>query len=62
MIWTGHVQRVGEIRSAYAILVRKSERKRPLGRLTYGWEENIIMDLREIWLGIVRPFAQDSNE
>jgi hypothetical protein len=48
MIWAWHVQRVAEIRSAYAILVRKSERKRPLGRLTHGWEENIVMDLREI--------------
>jgi len=31
MRWAGHVARVGEMRSAYKILVGKPERKRPLG-------------------------------
>jgi hypothetical protein len=33
MRWKGHVARIGEKRNAYRILVRKSEGKRPLGRL-----------------------------
>jgi hypothetical protein len=32
MRWAGHVARMGEKRSMYMILVRKPERKRPLGR------------------------------
>jgi hypothetical protein len=37
-----------EMRNAYKILVRKSERKGSLGRPGHGWKDNIIMDLREI--------------
>jgi hypothetical protein len=36
MRWTGHVERKGEKRDAYSILVGKPERKRPLGRLDVG--------------------------
>jgi hypothetical protein len=32
MRWVGHVARMGAMRNAYNILVRKSEGKRPLGR------------------------------
>jgi hypothetical protein len=32
----------------YKILVRKPKGKRPLGRPTYRWEDNIRMDLWEI--------------
>jgi len=49
MIWTGHIARMGEMRNTY-ILVGKSERKAPLGRLRRRWEGNIRMDLREIGL------------
>jgi len=34
----GHVSRMGEIRNAYKIFVRKSEWKRPLGILRRRWE------------------------
>jgi hypothetical protein len=34
-------------RTAYRILVRKPEGKRPLGRPRRRWEVNITMDLRE---------------
>jgi hypothetical protein len=34
--------------NAYGILVAKPEVKRPLGRHTRRWEDNIKMDLREI--------------
>jgi hypothetical protein len=40
---------MGEMRNTY-ILVGKSERKAPLGRLRRRWEGNIRMDLREIGL------------
>jgi hypothetical protein len=46
--WTGHVARTGEKRSAYRILVEKSEGKRPIRRLRHRQEDNIKMDLREI--------------
>jgi hypothetical protein len=51
MRWTGHVARMGATRIAYRILVRKPERKRPLGRRRRRWVDNIKMDLREIGWG-----------
>jgi hypothetical protein len=53
MRWTGHVARMGENRTAYRVLVRKPEGKKPLGRPRRGREDNIKMDLREIrWDGM----------
>jgi hypothetical protein len=40
--------RMGEVGNAYNILVGKPDGKRPLGRPTRRWEDNIIMDLRKI--------------
>jgi hypothetical protein len=37
-----------QIRNAYSILLGKPEGKRPLVRPKCRWEDNIIMDLREI--------------
>jgi hypothetical protein len=37
---------MGEERNANRILVRKFERKRPLGGTRLGWEDNFKMDLR----------------
>jgi hypothetical protein len=43
----------GEKSNAYRILVGKPEGKRPLGRTTRMWVDNIKMDFREIeWDGI----------
>jgi hypothetical protein len=43
---------MGERRGAYKVLVRKSERTRPLGRPKHKWEDNTKMDLREVgWWG-----------
>jgi hypothetical protein len=43
----------GEKRNSYGIFVGKSEGKRPLGKPTRRWEDNIKMDLREIrWGGM----------
>jgi hypothetical protein len=45
------------------ILARKPEGKRPLGRLSCRWEDNVGMNLREIgWEGVDWfHLAQDKN-
>jgi hypothetical protein len=54
---------MGENRNAYRLLVRRPERKRPLGRPRRRWVDNIRMDLGEVgwgsvdWIGL----AQDRN-
>jgi hypothetical protein len=42
----------GKVRGAY-ILVRRPEGTRPLGRPRHRWEDNILMDLKEIGFGDV---------
>jgi hypothetical protein len=47
---------MGEKRIAYRLLVGKPEGKRPLGRPTRRWVDNIKMDLRYggvIWTGLI---------
>jgi hypothetical protein len=53
MRWAGHVARMGEVRGAYKILVGRPKGRRPLGRPSRRWEDNIKMDLREIGFGDV---------
>jgi hypothetical protein len=53
MRWAGHVERMGERRNVYRVLVGKPEGKRPLGRPRRRWENGIKMDLREIGWGCV---------
>jgi hypothetical protein len=38
--------------SAYKVLVRRSEGKRPLGRRRRRWRDNIKMDLQEVERGL----------
>ena len=45
MRWVGHVASMGERRGIYRVLVRKPERKRPLGKPRRRWENKIKMDL-----------------
>jgi hypothetical protein len=54
---------MGEVRSAYNILVGRPEGRRPLGRPRRRWEDNIKMDFREIWFGDVDwvHWAQDRD-
>jgi hypothetical protein len=61
MRWAGHVARMGEGRGAYRVLVGSPEGKRPLGRPRRRWEDNIKMDLGEIWIDGVNwiRLAQD---
>jgi hypothetical protein len=44
---------MGEKRNVYRLLVGKPEGKRPLGRPTHRWMDNIKMDLLEIGLSVV---------
>ena len=39
---------MGEGRGVHRVLVRKPERKRPMGRPRRRWEDNIKMDLQEV--------------
>jgi hypothetical protein len=42
---------MGERRGAYRALVGKPEGRRPLGRPTRRWEDNIKMDFQEVGWG-----------
>jgi hypothetical protein len=53
MRWVGHVERMGEKRNAYRLLVGKLEGKRPLGRPRRRWVDNIRMALGEVRWGLV---------
>jgi len=63
MRWAGHVVCLGEERVVYRVLLRKPERRRPLGRPRRRWVDNIRMDLQEMgcgcmdWIGL----AQDRD-
>jgi hypothetical protein len=50
MRWAGHVVRMGEGSDVYRVLIGRPEGKRPPGRPRRRWEDNIKMDLREIWI------------
>jgi hypothetical protein len=54
----------GEKRNAYTMLVEKSEGKRPLGKPRRRWVDNIIMDIRDIGLGVKDwiDLAQDRDQ
>jgi hypothetical protein len=64
MRWVGHVERMGEKRNAYRLLVRKPEGTIPLRRPRRRWIDNIRMDLGGIgcggvdWIGL----AQDRDK
>jgi hypothetical protein len=42
---------MGERRGIYAVLVGKSKGKKPLGRPSRRWEDNINIDLQEVGCG-----------
>jgi hypothetical protein len=44
--WAGHVARMGEMRSAYSVLVEKPEGKRPLGKPRHRWDDNTKMNFQ----------------
>jgi hypothetical protein len=49
--WAGHVACMREERGVHRVLVGKPERKRPLGRPTHRWEDNIKTELQEVGVG-----------
>jgi hypothetical protein len=63
MRWARHVARLGKKRNAYRLLVQKPNGKRPLGRPTRRWVDNIRIYHGEVgwgdvdWIGL----AQDRN-
>jgi hypothetical protein len=67
MRWVGHVACMGEGRCVYRVLVGRSEGKRPLGRCSYRWEDNIKLDLRETgtdganWIQLAQDRVQWQN-
>jgi hypothetical protein len=62
--WAGDVERMGEKRNAYRILVGKPEGRRALGRPRCRWVDNIKIDLREIGWDVVDwiDLAQDRDQ
>jgi hypothetical protein len=50
MRWAGHVARMWDGRDVYRVLVGRPNGKRPLGRPRRRWEDNIKMELNEIWI------------
>jgi hypothetical protein len=64
MRWAVHVARMGEKRNAYRTLVGNPEQKRPLGRPSRRWVDNIKIDRREIgWDGLNWiDLAQDRDQ
>ena len=48
MRWRRYVAHVEDRRGVYRIMVEESERKRPLERPWWRWEDNMEMDLQEV--------------
>jgi hypothetical protein len=53
MRWAGHVACMGEKRNAYSLLVGKPEGKRPVGKPSSRWVDNIRTVLGEVKWGDV---------
>jgi hypothetical protein len=47
MEWVRHVERMGERRAAWRVLVRKPRGKRPLRRRRHVWEDNTKMHIQQ---------------
>jgi hypothetical protein len=64
MIWAGHVAHMREMRNKCKILVEKLEGERLFGRSSYRWEDNIKINLREMWWEIVdwKHLAQNRDQ
>ena len=61
MRWAGHVERMGERRGVYRVLVGKPEGDRPLGRPRRRWEDGIKLDLKEVECGVMCWIEQDQD-
>jgi hypothetical protein len=52
MRWAWYVDRMGDGRSVFRVLVEKPEGRRPLGRPRRRWENNIMIDLQKVGWGV----------
>ena len=52
--WAGHVAGMEESRSAFKIITGTPTGKRPLGWPRRRWEDNIIMDLKQVSIRGIR--------
>jgi hypothetical protein len=52
---------MGEGRGVHSVLVGKPEGKRPLGRPSHRWEDNIKTDLQEVGCGDWMELVQDRD-
>jgi len=59
----GHLERMGEERGKYRVLVGKPEGRRPLGRPRRRWVDNIRTNLQEVECGYMdwTGLAQDRD-
>ena len=48
MRWAGHVAHMGKRRGAYRFFMGRTAGRRPLGRPTHRWWDDIKMDLQEM--------------
>jgi len=48
MRWAVHLARMEERIGVYRVMLEKPEGKRPLGRPSRRWEDNIKIDLQEV--------------
>jgi len=48
MRWVGYVERMGERKRLYMVLVGKPVGRRPLARPRHRWEDNNKIDLQEV--------------
>jgi hypothetical protein len=64
MKWVRTVAYMGQMRTAYNVLIRKPEGKRLHERTRCIWEDNIRMDLREIGWEVLywTHLAQDKDQ
>ena len=59
--WAGYVDSMGEKRGGYRVLLGKSDGKRPLGRPTRKWEDNIKLVKWWAWTHQLLAYAGDVN-
>jgi hypothetical protein len=64
MRWVRHVACIGEMRIAFRILVRRSEEESTLDKSRCRFEDNIKMDLKELFCEGVEwtDIIQDTNQ
>jgi hypothetical protein len=63
--WLGHLEHVGEIRSAYSVTMRKPERKRPSGQPRHRLKLVLKMLDERVWTVFIRlccVYCGQSNE